>query len=292
MAEFTKRHADWQNKPSTATPILDTDIEAWETALDKLLGKDTPAVDEVGVWTPASGGLIYQKIDTNQLADNAVTNVKVAAAAAIAYTKLALAGKIKLDSDVDVTTALAIARLAGFPNDATKRLAGDGSWVTPAAGAVAPTFLAGMASGANNSAVVANTAYLMPINNVVTPTSISRIFWGLITLVAGNYDVGIYYSDDEATFTRLVSKGSTAQPAAGAVISTVGATTITPVTGRRWFYAIALSTASSLAVAGSGGLNSQTIPGYLKATSFPLPASLTGMTAAGVTSIPVLNGAV
>jgi len=126
--EYTKRHAVWHDKPATDTPILAADLQAFDDALDKLLGKDTPAVDEVGVWTPGSGGLIYQKVGTNQLADGAVTNVKVAAAAAIAYSKLNLAGSVKLNADVDTTTALAIARLAGYPGDGTKRLAGDGSW--------------------------------------------------------------------------------------------------------------------------------------------------------------------
>jgi hypothetical protein len=118
----------WHNLPTQDTPIDATFLEGVEVALDKLLGKDTPAVDEVGVWTPGSGGLIYQKIGTNQIAAGAVLDAQVGAAAAIAYTKLALAGKIKLNSDVDTSTALAIARLAGFPNDVTKALLGDGTW--------------------------------------------------------------------------------------------------------------------------------------------------------------------
>lgn len=87
--EYTKRHAAWHDQPATDTPILGVDLDAFETALDKLLGKDTPAADEVGVWTPGSGGLIYQKVGTNQLAAGAVTDAKVDAAAAIALSKIA-----------------------------------------------------------------------------------------------------------------------------------------------------------------------------------------------------------
>lgn len=298
MAEYTRRRAPgaWHDKPTLDSPIDAAFLEGVEVALDKLLGKDTPAVDEVGVWTPGSGGLIYQKVGTNQLADGSVTNVKLAAnavddtkvvaGAAIAYAKLALGGKVKLDTDVDAATALAIARLAGFPNDATKRLAGDGNWVNAT---IAPTLLTTGAVG-NRAVAVANTAYLAMIPGVVTPTSISRLVFLITVVVAGNYDVGIFYSDDEATFTRVVSKGSTAQPAAGQIFASVGATTLTPVTGRRWYLALALSSASTIGWTDNGGIASGVIPGFSKAASFPLPASLTGMTTAP--TVPAMSAVI
>jgi hypothetical protein len=57
-----------------------------------------------------------------------IDNTNINAAAAIAYSKLALANAIKLNADIDPATSLAIARLAGFPNDVTKALLGDGTW--------------------------------------------------------------------------------------------------------------------------------------------------------------------
>lgn len=186
----------------------------------------------------------------------------------------------------------AIAQIPGFvvtgTPDGTKFLHDDQSWQN----IPAPAHLAGMGFNGAQLAVTANTVYLVPIAGLVTPTSISRIIWALTSVVAGNYDVGVYYSDDEATFTRLVSKGSTAQPAAGNIISTVTPSVLTPVVGRRWYYAIALSTASSVGASAFSATAPGGIPGYTKATSFPLPSSLTGMTAIGASPLPVLHGAV
>lgn len=161
-----------------------------------------------------------------------------------------------------------------------------------ATGVVAPTHLPCMGSAAAALVVVANTAYLMPIGNVVATTPLTRLSWGLTTVVAGNYDVGIYSSDDEATFTLLASKGTTAQPAAGNIITSIATATITPVAGRRWYYGIALSTASTVEAASRGVATASGIPGYTKAASFPLPASLTGMSAIGAAALPVINGEV
>lgn len=161
-----------------------------------------------------------------------------------------------------------------------------------ATGAIAPTHLAGMGSGGSSLAVVANTAYLMPISNVTVTTTLTRLTWALLSVVAGNYDVGIYSSDDEATFTRLASKGSTAQPAAGNIITTIATATVTPVAGRRWYYGIALSTASSVEATNHSTIAAGGIPGYTKAASFPLPASLTAMTAVASAALPVIHGAV
>lgn len=156
----------------------------------------------------------------------------------------------------------------------------------------APTHLPGMGSGGVNLNVVANTAYLMPIGNVVTTTPISRLSWGLLIVIAGNYDVGIYFSDDEVTFTRLISKGSTAIPVAGNIITSIASSVVVPVAGRRWYYALALSTASTVEAAAHSTAAAGGIPGYTKAASFALPASLTGMTAIGATPLPVIHGAV
>jgi hypothetical protein len=164
----------------------------------------------------------------------------------------------------------------------------------PVAGVIAPTHLPSQAMLAMSSKVlVANTVYLVPIPNVTVPTSISRIDWGINTLVAGNYDVGIYYSDDDATFTLLGSKGSTAQPGAVAITTTIASQTITPVVGRRWYYALALSSASTVNATGTGGGSGALVPGFNKAASFPLPGSLTAMTSGFADiQVPTINGRV
>lgn len=161
-----------------------------------------------------------------------------------------------------------------------------------ATGVVAPTHLPGMGSGGVGLNVTANTAYLVPIGNVVATTPLTRLSFALNVVVAGNYDIGIYSSDDEATFTLLASKGSTAQPAAGNIITTIATATITPVASRRWYYGLALSTASTVEASSHSATLAGGIPGYSKAASFPLPASLTGMTAIGLTPLPIVHGAV
>lgn len=88
-----------------------------------------------------SGAWIYKKITDSEIATNA----------AIAYSKLALAGQIKnadvatgaaiarskldfgsglVDSDLSVAAAISLSKLS-FPGDATEALHGDGSWSRP-----------------------------------------------------------------------------------------------------------------------------------------------------------------
>lgn len=152
--------------------------------------------------------------------------------------------------------------------DGTKWGPGDSRYPT------APTLVGPTLAPIGGGPLTANTAYLFPVA-VTVPTTITRLaFYVTGGGGTGNVDAGVYYSDDDATFTRLVSKGSTATPAAGAAALTVGATTLTPVAGRRWYLAFAASSATpnfadSIYVVTAS---------FQKATSFPLPASLTGMT--------------
>jgi hypothetical protein len=139
---------------------------------------------------------------------------------------------------------------------------------------VAPTIL-GPTPGGSSNGTAANTAYLalIPVTGAFTFTRLACI---LTTTVGGNMDMGVYYSDDEATFTRLVSKGSVLNPGTGVAIFTVGSTTITPVTGRRWYFAVAASNTPTLVTNGSGPTTLSW--GVNKGSSFPLPSSLTGTT--------------
>ncbi len=156
-------------------------------------------------------------------------------------------------------------------------LAWDGAKWTPGDGRypMAPTILGPTSGIGGLSALTANSAYLMPVP-LFAPTVITRIGFGIGTGGStGNMDVGVYYSDDEATYTRLVSKGSTATPAASlAQVMTVASTTLTPVSGRRWYLALACSSATPTFS------NAQPVVGAVsKTSSFPLPSSLTSVSA-------------
>lgn len=59
MPAFTRRWTTWQNKPSTATPADAAFYQGAEDALDKLLGKDTPADLEVPSWSASAGGVLW-----------------------------------------------------------------------------------------------------------------------------------------------------------------------------------------------------------------------------------------
>jgi hypothetical protein len=76
----------------------------------------------------AAGGVANSK-----LAGYPWANADIAAGAAIAYSKLNLAGSV-VNADVAAAAALVPSKFAGFPNDATKYLAGDGSWPVLSAG--------------------------------------------------------------------------------------------------------------------------------------------------------------
>ena len=66
-----------------------------------------------------------------------IVNADVDAAAAIAYSKLALANSI-VDGDVATGAAIEASKLASYPSDGAKFLAGDGTW--KAAGAAPTTY--------------------------------------------------------------------------------------------------------------------------------------------------------
>lgn len=166
-------------------------------------------------------------------------------------------------------------RAIGSTGDVLTVAGGVPTWAAPGATTlVSPALVAPLVGRVRSAAVVtANTAYLFPLPIASAEVVFTRFIWAIATS-SGNLDFGVYYSDDESTFTRLVSLGSTASPGTGVRTFTVGSTTITPVTGRRWFVAAA---ANNTTVAGDQ--LSDCNPAFSKATSFPLPSSLTGMTA-------------
>ncbi len=129
---------------------------------------------------------------------------------------------------------------------------------------------------------VANTAYLTALHGIgAFPFAVTKFLY-YIAVQSGNIDLGVYYSDDLSTFTRLFSTGSFACPTAGKTTTSFSVQTITPVTGRHWFFALAANNAT----ASFSRTNVHHIPAYSKVTSFALPSSLASMTAAGATAQP------
>ena len=151
---YTPFHADWHDSPTADTPITAAALEYIEAgivaaaagadaAVAKALldakgdlivatGADTPAKLTVGsndtVPVAASGdskGIVWQKIGNAQVASNA---------------------------------AIAASKLAGFPNDAAKYLAGDGSWPTSAKVVSYGTTLPGSPADGDEAILVDSTS--------------------------------------------------------------------------------------------------------------------------------------
>lgn len=97
---YTKRYAGgFADLPAKTTAIDSAFLNAVEAALIALCGT-TPSADYVPVWNAVDGKFEPAKIANAQ---------------------------------ISTTAAIAISKLAGFPNDVTKALLGDGTWATLAA---------------------------------------------------------------------------------------------------------------------------------------------------------------
>lgn len=195
-----------------------------------------------------------------------------------------LSGYPWANADIAAGAAILASKLAGFPSDATKALFGDGSWAVPS-GAIAPPILMSTGGTDTTNAIVpaVNDAYLIEVVGLVTPTLLNTLqFW--VQTQSGNYDIGIYHTDDMVTFTRDFALGSTAVPAAPAwrTIST-GGITLTPVVGRRFFYAIAVN---NITVRFGGTSSARS---FFKAATFPLPATITSPTASASAAWTVIG---
>lgn len=136
---------------------------------------------------------------------------------------------------------------------------------------------------------VANTAYLVALAPITTPTTITKLRLDIGTS-SGNLDVGIYTTVDGANFTRLASLGTTASPGTGVRDFDITDTIMYP--GTRYWFAFAadnntldLYRYQGAAIAMASGF------GRTKATSFPLPASIATATAVSTTA-PVIYGLV
>jgi hypothetical protein len=194
------------------------------------------------------------------------------------------------NSNISAAGAIAVSKLAaGSSGDTLRTTAGVPTWTSTPATPVAPTMLPALNNDTATLTLGANNAFLAPIPNVIFPTVISRITY-LCTTSNGNIDVGIYYSDDEVTFTKLFAQGTFASPGTGMQTKTLSAAqTITPVTSRRWYYAIATDSASFAIRASNTGASSALALGWTKATSFVLPTTIATPTLA---QSPVMVGQV
>src|SRR5215471_2723557 len=154
-------------------------------------------------------------------------------------------------------------------------------WV-PIGGApayTAPAFLApNTIPGSSSQVFPANLAWLLPIMGLSGPFTPSRILYCVATQ-SGNIDQGVYYTDDEITFTRLFSTGSYAVPAGpGLTVKAVVGVPLIPQPGRRFFIAQAVDNGTAAFVADASCSARMPYMSYSHGTSFPLPLTLTGCT--------------
>jgi hypothetical protein len=122
--------------PPYGLVILNTTTNAYEWNSGT---SDSPNWKPFGGFTPSgSGGTKVVNADVDAAAAIAysklalaghLVNADIATGAAIGYAKLNLAGSV-VNSDIASGAAIGIAKLAGYPGDAAKFLAGDASWKT------------------------------------------------------------------------------------------------------------------------------------------------------------------
>ena len=117
--------------------------------------------------------------------------------------------------------------------------------------------------------ISSDTAYLVMLPPLDRNITITKIVLNIATS-SGNLDVGVYSTTDGATFTRVVSLGSTASPGTGQQKLDIADTALSAGTRYGLAFAFDNGTAAFYRQASFGML--------LKASSFPLPASLTSMT--------------
>lgn len=82
----------------------------------------------------SAGGDLTGSFPSPQIAAGVIVNGDVNAAAGIVYSKLLLTGAL-VNADIAAGAAILPSKLAGYPTDATKFLAGDGTWKVAASGA-------------------------------------------------------------------------------------------------------------------------------------------------------------
>lgn len=125
----------------------------------------------------------------------------------------------------------------------------------------------------------ANMAYGWPMEPLLTDAQIIDIQIN-VTVQNGNIDVGLY-TYDGTTFTRIVAIGSTACPAAAQYTADIANTTV--YKGNRYYAFVAADGAiAAFTRLASSASPAITFPHFSKATSFPLPTTITGASASAL----------
>lgn len=107
-------------------------------------------------------------------------NADIGATAAIVYSKLSLTGGI-VNADINASAAIVASKLSGYPSDATKVLAGDGTWIASTS--------VGAPTGAiiQFGAAAAPTGWLLCDGSSVLRTTYSTLY-GVIGTTYGSAD--------------------------------------------------------------------------------------------------------
>lgn len=189
------------------------------------------------------------------------------------------------------SAADAVARLPVGANDqvltADSAQALGVKWAAPsAAGTFIPAaFYPGPAGTPSNQNLVVNQAYLVPIAvsgfGSITFTAIRFA----VTIVDNNIDVGVYYTDNLTTFTRIASSGAITPGATGAQVRAVSGAMALQA-GRKFFLGMAGASTSQIHQISSLMLTA-TADGYIKASSMPLPATISSPTVAAA-YVPIM----
>lgn len=174
------------------------------------------------------------------------------------------------------TAADTVARLAVGSNG--QMLIADSTQATGVRWGTPPGFnlpyLATFTGQSVSSTGTANTAYYMPIVAAASLAVTSIKFF--VGTQSGNYDIGVY----DSTFAKVWARGSTAVPATGpaTVLISAGTPTSLTVTTGVYYLAFAADNGTAAVHITNGAAISTGGIGYSKASSFPLPSSLSSGT--------------
>ena len=135
------------------------------------------------------------------------------------------------------------------------------------------------------AALAANTGYLQRFR-VAAPLTIGRITY-FVGTASGNVDVGVYRLDGGDTLTRLASSGSTAAVGAAATHTVPLTASVTLVPGVDYYLAFAPDNATVTIgrTTPNSFWSSMGKTAVSRATSFPLPASMTYASVAGSSTL-------
>jgi len=164
--------------------------------VDVLFNQGTDAARQAAAHQ-AGGGRFWWTTDTHIMwyDDGAAWATVGSIAAGTITSALILDGTI-VDADCAAAMALAISKLAGFPNDKTRSLMGDGSWAVPVMGAVNQRTASYTLTLADNNALVemnvaaANQVTVPPDSTASFPlgseVTVAQLGAGQTQIVAGS----------------------------------------------------------------------------------------------------------